>query len=135
MTEHREFGWAQAVAFGQGVSFVQRRVAHAFGMTVEELLESGRSQHQAVLARQVAVWIARRATKASYPELGRAFGRDHTTMMASERAVGRLIATDAKLRGLVIDLWCDIDPPESGTVCSGGEVLAKCARERLREVG
>jgi hypothetical protein len=132
--EGREYGWAQAVAFGHGVGFVQRRVAHAFGMTLQELLEGGRTK-QVALARQVAVWIARRATKASYPELGRAFGRDHTTMMASERAVGRLIATDAKLRGLVIDLWCDIDPPESGTVCSGGEVLAKCARERLREVG
>lgn len=134
MTEQREFGWAQAVAFGCGVGFVQKRVAHAFGMTVEELLRGGRSK-QVALARQVAVWIARRATKASYPELGRAFGRDHTTMMASERAVGRLIATDAKLRGLIIDLWCEIDPPESGSVCTHGMALAKCSRERLREVG
>jgi hypothetical protein len=54
--------------------------ARACGVTAGEI--RGPSRRQAVVqARQIAMSLARSMLDASYPELGRAFRRDHTTIL------------------------------------------------------
>lgn len=61
-------------------------VAGYYGVTSGEVLGRGRSQSVAD-ARSVAMWLTRETYKMSYPEIGRAFGRDHTTVMHACRKV------------------------------------------------
>lgn len=65
------------------INRVQQVVAQTYGITVQKLLSHDR--HKTVSeARMAAVALARRITRSSYPELGRAFGnRDHTTMISA----------------------------------------------------
>ena len=55
-------------------------VAGRYGVSRSDVLSPDRRQ-QAVLARQVAMRLIREATGKSYPEIGRIFDRDHTTVM------------------------------------------------------
>lgn len=55
-------------------------VAHEFGVDVEDLLSHRRGA--ALTYRQIGYYLARHTTRATYPQIGRAFGnRDHTTIM------------------------------------------------------
>lgn len=59
-------------------------------------------QRQLTLARQVAMFLARKHLGASLPEIGRAFGgRDHTTVLASVRKVQGLLASDAGMQAVI----------------------------------
>jgi chromosomal replication initiator protein len=59
-------------------------------------------QRQITLARQVAMFLARKHLGHSLPELGRAFGgRDHTTVLASVRKIEALLAKDAGMQAVV----------------------------------
>ena len=66
---------------------IQKRVADYFRVDVTEI--RGARRHRSILyPRQVAMFLCRRLTEASLPEIGRAFGgRDHTTVM---HAVGKI---------------------------------------------
>ncbi len=62
--------------------------ARAAGVSVADVMSTSRSATVA-RARQVAIVIARRCTGASLHELGRALGRDHTTIVsAAQRPLG-----------------------------------------------
>ena len=69
---------------------IQHTIAVACGVTVTDILSPRRGR--ALEARKLAMWLARRITRHSYPALGRAFNRDHTVVMrdvlAIERAIG-----------------------------------------------
>lgn len=52
-----------------------------------------------VRVRHIAMWVARRVTRRSLPELGRLFGAcDHTTVLNAIRRVDELAARDPELR-------------------------------------
>ena len=53
--------------------------ARVFEVTTKDILSNSRKQ-RFVQPRQVAMYVARHYTAMSFPELGRAFGRDHTTI-------------------------------------------------------
>lgn len=61
-------------------------VALAFGLAPSELFARSRVK-SVVEARMVVCYIARRCTRMSYPELGRVFNRDHTTIMSAVKSV------------------------------------------------
>lgn len=72
--------------------------AEHFGTTVEMIL--GPDRHLSVAeARHVAMFICkRRLLRLSYPEIGRAFQRDHTTVMSAvEKLEGFLWVGDLRL--------------------------------------
>lgn len=48
--------------------------------------------------RQLAIWLARRLTKLSYPEIGIHFRLHHTTIMHADRQADRLIRGNWELR-------------------------------------
>lgn len=80
---------------------IQRLVASRMGTTVLELTSARMAQAR---PRQVAMWLAKQATPASFPAIGRAFRKDHTTVMQACRRVDALMATDLNFAGLVEDL-------------------------------
>jgi len=47
--------------------------------------------------RQIAMYLARELTGASYPRLGQHFGRHHTSVLYAWRMTGKRLAKDARL--------------------------------------
>ncbi|XXF78173.1 chromosomal replication initiator protein DnaA [Myxococcaceae bacterium GXIMD 01537] len=82
---------------GVDVESIQREVARYYKVTVEALREDRR--HKALShARQVAMYLSRRLTKSSFPEIAARFSKDHSTVISAVRKVERLRETDADLQ-------------------------------------
>lgn len=83
---------------------IVRRVADAFGVTVERMLGRDRSRDIA-LPRQIAMFLLREETNISLPQIGEALGgRDHTTIMYGCEKIADMLERDDRLRRQVIDL-------------------------------
>lgn len=83
---------------------IQRAVAAAYKLTVEQLVSKNNSR-QFAFPRQIAMYLCKRLTKHSYPEIGRAFGgKHHTTVIHSFGKIQSLSAADASLQRSLIDL-------------------------------
>jgi chromosomal replication initiator protein len=83
---------------------IVRKVADAFGVSVENLLGRDRSR-QIALPRQVAMYLLREEANISLPQIGDALGgRDHTTVMYGCEKVAEMLEQDDKLRRQVIDI-------------------------------
>ena len=69
---------------------VQKLVAGYFNVTVSDL--KGPRRHRAIaLPRMIAMYLARRHTPCSFPEIGKRFGsRDHSTVISAVRKIQRL---------------------------------------------
>lgn len=70
---------AGAARCGDELRLAQILVAHVFGVSPEMLLRAPRLDRQAVLARQVAMYLAHVVLGVALVEVGRAFARDRTT--------------------------------------------------------
>jgi hypothetical protein len=69
------------------IEAIKRTVALHYDLTVREML-SACNEPRLTVPRHVAIWLSRRITSASYPEIIRCFQRkDHGTAMNSYRAV------------------------------------------------
>lgn len=76
---------------------IQRHVAEYYNLRLSELLSARRARNIA-RPRQVAMFLAKRLTARSLPEIGRKFGgRDHTTVMHAVKKVDDLRRTDSRL--------------------------------------
>ncbi len=83
---------------------IQKVVAAHFRISVDELLSKSNAR-QVSLPRQIAMYISKRLTKHSYPEIGRAFGgKHHTTVMHSFAKIESLQSRDSSIQKLVSDL-------------------------------
>lgn len=70
------------------VETIQRATANEFAPVSIFDIRSPRRNAKMVLARQVAMYIAKMTTSRSLPELGRLFGgRDHTTVLHGVRRI------------------------------------------------
>ena len=79
---------------------VIRSVAEHFGLRAAEI--KGRRRHRAIARpRQIAMWLCRKSLQKSYPEIGRDFGKDHSTVISACRKVDDLIEIDATVRTAV----------------------------------
>jgi chromosomal replication initiator protein len=77
---------------------IQRVVCHHFKLKSGDLLSKDRHKSIA-FARHVAMYLCKARLKASYPEIGRAFGnRDHTTVISAVRKVEALKTSDPEVR-------------------------------------
>lgn len=75
-------------------------VAARFKLTVDEL--RGLDKHRRICRpRQIAMFLARELTSKSLPQLGRHFGRDHTTVYKGIQRVRTLIARSPKIAAVV----------------------------------
>jgi chromosomal replication initiator protein len=83
---------------------VQKAVANSYKLTVEQLVSKNNSR-QFSFPRQVAMYLCKKLTKHSYPEIGRAFGgKHHTTVIHSFEKIQSLSASDAGFQRLLLDL-------------------------------
>ena len=83
---------------------VQKEVANYFGISIADLCGSSR-QAKLARARQIAMYLARKLCKSSYPELGERFGgKDHTTVMSACRRIDALLPVDPKVRASVEEI-------------------------------
>lgn len=89
----------RVTSFGDIVGLVSR----GFNLAPEDILGT-RRKPDFVLARQVAMYLCRRKLGLSYPELGKAFGRDHSTVIHAIKKIQALPQTDKVLHKLVTDL-------------------------------
>lgn len=71
-----------------------------FGMMPAEL-RAGRDRNS-VLARWVAYHLSRKLTGLSFPQIGRAFGKDHSTVQHGVRELNALFAQDEELLSRVV---------------------------------
>lgn len=77
---------------------VKRAVMVAFDVTKTDL-ESARRSRSIAYPRQVAMFLCRRLTTRSLPQIGRYFGnRDHTTVLYAVRKLEKLLTKDQSLR-------------------------------------
>jgi chromosomal replication initiator protein len=92
------------------IESIQKTVSQYYGLEVSELLSKKRNK-QLVHPRQIAMYLCRRLTDASYPQIGEQFGgRDHTTVIHANEKVERDLQTDGELAAAIDDLSKKIKP-------------------------
>lgn len=95
---------------GPSLEDVVRRVAESTGLAPEELL---RGKFQRVLARKVALYLARRFTELTLREIGDAFGVDYTTVHMAARRVEALRREDPAVEEFVAGLEGELGAPRA----------------------
>ena len=79
---------------------VQKFIANYFRLKLTEL--KGRNSTKAVARpRQIAMFLCRTLTDASLPQIGKSFGRDHSTVVHSIRKVEGQCKTDREFHNLI----------------------------------
>lgn len=80
---------------------IQRKVADYYNIKPSDIIGKNRSRSIA-RPRQVAMYLSRKLTQHSYPEIGTFFGnKDHTTVLFACNKIEREVDTDPKLRSIV----------------------------------
>lgn len=82
---------------GLTLQLIERSVEAATGFSRERLLRHCRQRRYA-MPRQLCMYLSKRLTSCSYPQVGRRWERDHTTVIHACRAVSGWKGTDAELR-------------------------------------
>jgi chromosomal replication initiator protein len=83
---------------------IQKVVAANYKLTVEQLVSRNNARPVA-FPRQIAMYLCKKLTKHSYPEIGRAFGgKHHTTVIHSFEKIQSLSAADPGFQRLLLDL-------------------------------
>ncbi len=86
------------------VDMVQKEVAAFFNVAVAELKTKGRHKN-IVLPRQIAMYLTRKLTTHSLPEIGGAFGgKDHTTVLHAFKKIDLEITTNIETKKIVEQL-------------------------------
>lgn len=80
------------------VEVIQRVTAQHFGLKVTDL--KGSKRHRSVVVpRMISIYLTRKLTSLSYPDIGRAFGgRDHSTAIHSCQKVEWMLTTDVAVQ-------------------------------------
>jgi chromosomal replication initiator protein len=80
---------------------IQKAVADYYKLSVDNL-RSRSNMGNVLVPRQVAMYLCKRLTKKSYPEIARQFGgKHHTTVIHSVEKINKLIDSDRELDTLV----------------------------------
>jgi hypothetical protein len=79
------------------VEQIQRAVAIHFGISKMDLLSARRSPDVA-RPRQIGMYLSKTLSLKSLPDIGRRFGRDHTTILHGIRKIESLLLIDEQMR-------------------------------------
>ena len=86
------------------VKDIQTAVAEFFKVRVEDMLAHRRTV-DIVIPRHVAMYLTKKLTHRSLPEIGRLFGRrDHTTVLYAIRRIEAMCETDSAMFGAVTQI-------------------------------
>jgi chromosomal replication initiator protein len=89
---------------GIKIEDIQKTVGLYYKLSVEEL-KSKNNSRQIAVPRQVAMYLCKRLTKESFPEIGKAFGgKHHTTVMHSFEKIDSLIQDSKDFHRVISEL-------------------------------
>ena len=91
------------------IDHIQRETARYYKVAVEELRADRRTK-QLSHARQVAMYLARKLTRSSFPEIAARFNKDHSTVISSVRKVERQRELDTGVRKELDELESKLGP-------------------------
>lgn len=75
-------------------------IAHQFKISIEDMQSRSRKK-TITFPRQVSMYLARKYTEQGLSEIGKAFNRDHSTVLHSVRVISEAIARNGSIRGQV----------------------------------
>ncbi len=79
------------------IDLIQRTVSDFFHIRLTDLKSKKRTQHIA-FCRQVAMYLCRKLTDSSFPNIGGHFGRDHSTVIHAYNLISRRVTNDSAFR-------------------------------------
>jgi chromosomal replication initiator protein len=86
------------------VDDIKRAVASHFSLKVSDIISKRRTKNLS-FPRHIAMYLCRKHTTASYPEIGEHFGgRDHSSVIHAATVVSTKISTDAQVKSLVDEI-------------------------------
>lgn len=93
---------------GLTINQIQQTVASHYHLRIDEL-KSKNNARQIAVPRQVAMYLCKRLTKHSFPEIGREFGgKHHTTVIHSVEKIEALVLKDQNFHRVVSDIMDNI---------------------------
>jgi len=91
------------------VESIQKEVVVYFDLRLADL-KSGRKQKKISLPRQIAMYLSRKYTAASYPEIGEKFGgKDHSTVIHAVKKIEGLLGKDIALTNSINTISKKVD--------------------------
>jgi chromosomal replication initiator protein len=92
------------------VESIQKLVANHFHIKTSEIKSSKRLKNL-VLPRQISMYIARKLTSSSFPEIGSKFGgKDHSTIIHAIKKIEKKMEEDIQLRATIEKLMNNLMP-------------------------
>jgi len=85
------------------LELIQREVARFYKIAVEDLRQDRRTKHLAH-ARSVAMYLCRKLTKSSFPEIAGRFNKDHSTVISAVRKVEKLREDEPSVKRELLEL-------------------------------
>ncbi|HVQ38355.1 MAG TPA: chromosomal replication initiator protein DnaA [Pyrinomonadaceae bacterium] len=83
---------------------IQKTVAAAYKLSVDQIVSKNNAR-QFAFPRQIAMYLCKKLTKHSFPEIGRAFGgKHHTTVIHSVEKIQSLTSADPSFQRLLLDM-------------------------------
>ncbi|MBV9468996.1 MAG: chromosomal replication initiator protein DnaA, partial [Abitibacteriaceae bacterium] len=99
----RYYSTAEAEPVKVDVDTIIQVVSDHFKMPVRDILGKKRNK-EIVLPRQIAMFLAREMGAMSYPDIGRAFGRDYTTVIHSYEKIKSEVKKDSNLKNAISEI-------------------------------
>ncbi len=93
---------------GVVIDNIIEKVSFTFGVTAEQI-KSEKRDSNINSARQAAMYIIREITNLSQEEVGKVFGRNHSTVNSSLKNVQQKMASDSKYKNLINDIIKNIN--------------------------
>ena len=82
-------------------------VAYKLGISHEQLMSKARTQHVA-FCRQVAMYVCRSVSGASFPAIGEHFNRDHSTAIHAFNLIDKRVNSDPGFRRVIDRIKTDL---------------------------
>lgn len=90
------------------ISTIQKKVAKYFNIKIEDIKAKNRSSSN-ILPRHIAMYLCKKFTKSSLPEIGREFGgKDHTTILYASRKIEKELEGNNDLKRIINTLSTNI---------------------------
>jgi len=93
------------------VTGIIETVGDYYSLTPQQLTSKVRTS-QIALARQMAMYLARKILSLPYQEIGKAFGKDHTTVLANVQKIEKLRGSDSRVEKALEELKKKIEARE-----------------------
>ena len=86
------------------IETIQKEVSNYFGIKIYDI-KSSKKQKNIAFPRQISMYLVRRYTGASYPEIGEKFGgKDHSTVIHAVKKIENLIKDDLSIKNTINSL-------------------------------